>query len=504
MPRALARPPLRALARPLLGALAAGTCTLALASPDSALARLDILSKAWWDDQTVGRTVTQGQIAPPARPLTLLDGERADPTTWLALNLILGLQPADRWRVSNGQTFVQRSPDADELRLMGDLGARVGLKHPKTFEIRTEASTIVWVGLSTTNGTVDVPVAWPADWRTVEAARAMHEVGLPSPTLQATGLVDPSFEDELAERVAWWTEGTTVLDAARTSLGAHSVQLEGQTALYQRVAVRPGVSVTVHAKLCAQGSAVTESLVWEDEAGKVIGKKHSEPVSDQAWQDVALVETAPAGAFAVEVRFDATGDGFANADDVRFTRSDVAAGTGPHRVVRAWAGTAVRLFADPAEVPDAETHLTHIDQAVRGALGLLGQPTASVVDIHFATSVVDAGGEAACIAATDADATACVLRQDLQALWGAPGNPLFAAAFSAALSGADLPPQQGDLDAGLRWTTGPPPASWVSFSRWLLDQYGTAAVRAAWQSADLQAFKAGRKTLPELERAWRQ
>ena len=329
----------------------------------------------------------------------------------------------------------------------------------------------------------------------------MRAAGWSPPALVASGLIDPSFEDSLATRVAWWTEGVAVPDTARAALGAHSMRLEGDSELYQRVAVEPGVSITVRVKLAAQGSEITPRLSWEDNDGKIVGEERGDSVTDQSWQDVSISGTAPSGAAAVALVLQSRGDGFANADDVRFTRSDLVAGGGARRLVRSWDGTAIRLFADPAQIPDAELHLSRIDQAVRGALGLLGQPTASVVDVHFGPTAPP-GERGSCSATTDPEATACVLRLDFEALWGPPGNGVFPAAFTAALSGAILPPQEGDLGGGPEWTGGAPPPAWVSFSRWLLDQYGTAAVRAAWQSTDLATFQAGRKTLAELESAW--
>lgn len=474
----------------------------ALGGPDSAAGRLEQLGKHWWDDQQAGASAYT-PIPAPDRPLTLLDAERADPTTWLGLNLILRLAPADRWRVANGQTFVQRSPSDDEQELLNALGSRVGLKRPRSYEVRTEAGTIVWVGLSSPAGSVNVPVAWPEEWRTVEAARAMRAVGWRSPALAGSGLVDPSFEDHLATRVAWWSQGIVVPDPARAARGARSMRLEGDAEILQRVAVEPGVTITVRVKLAAQGGGITPTLSWEDDYGKIVGEVRGDSITDSSWQDASLSGTAPTGASAVALVLQSRGDGFANADDVRFTRSDQVAAGEARLLVRSWDGTAIRLYADPAQVPDAEQHLRHIDQAVRGALGLLGQPTASVVDVQFGPTAPRAE-RGKCSAATDPDATACVLLLDLEALWGAPGNTVFPAAFAAALSGATLPPAQGELEAGARWTEGKPPPAWVSFSRWLLDQYGTAAVRAAWQSTDLGTFQAGRRSFAELESAWRQ
>lgn len=463
----------------------------------SASARLDTLGRAWWGDHEA-----EDQDAPkpvPGREVSLLDAERADPATWLALRIILGLEPADRWRVSGGQTYVQQSPDDTEAALLAKLGPLVGLRRPKAFEVRTEANTVVWLGLSSPQGSVDVPVAYPVEWRTVEAMRDMRAAGWPVPEVDPVGLIDASFEDPIALRVAWAQDGVVVQDRARTTLGAHSVRLEGDTKLVQRVPVTPGVAIGARVKLTAEGgSAIRLVLRWEDDSGAKIAEVESATVSDGTWTDVDVDAVAPASASAVAVVLTATGDGFANADDLRFTRSDAAPGA-PRRLVRAWQGTAVRLLADPSVVPDAEAHLARIDQAVRGALGLLGQPTASVVDVRFGPTRVPLP---ICSATTDADAAACVLATDLAGLWGPPGNALFASAFTTALSGADLPPARGDLRAGLAWKGGEPPDAWVSFSRWLLDAYGTAAVRAAWQSRDLASFEAGGKDLDGLANAW--
>ncbi len=463
----------------------------------SASARLDTLGRAWWLDHEAERD--EGPVAQPARPLSLLDAERADPVTWLALRIILGLEPADRWRVSGGQTYVQQSPDDTEAKLLAQLGPLVGLRRPKTFEVRTEANTVVWLGLSSPQGSVDVPVAYPTEWRTVEAMRDMRAAGWPVPDLDPVGLIDASFEDPIALRVAWAQDGVVVQDGARTTLGAHSVRLEGDTQLVQRVPITPGVAVTARVKLTAEGgSTIGLVLRWEDDSGTKLGEAASPTVSDGSWADVDVQATAPASASAVAVVLSSRGEGFANADDVRFSRSDAAPGA-PRKLIRAWQGTAVRLLADPSVVPDAETHLAHIDQAVRGALGLLGQPTASVVDVRFGPTRLPLP---MCSATTDADATACILATDLAGIWGPPGNALFAAAFTTALSGADLPPPRGDLRAGLAFKGGEPPEAWVSFSRWLLDAYGTAAVRAAWQSHDLSSFEAGGKGLDGLANAW--
>ncbi len=460
----------------------------------SALARLDTLGRDWWGDQH-----SQGVAAAPAdRTLTLLDAERADPTTWLALSLILQLDPADRWRVQNGQSYVQTAPSSAEAELLAEIGPRVGLRHPRTYEVRTEANTVVWLGLTSPQGTVDVPVAWPTEWRTVEAWRQMRAVGWAPPELDPVGLIDGSFEDPIALRVAWSASGVAVQDPARTTLGAHSVRLEGDAELVQRVGLAAGVTVSAHARLTAEGSAVGVVLRWEDDDGRSLGEVASTSVTDGSWADVEAKGVCPDGASAVAVTLRAKGGGFANADDVRFTRSDAAPGA-PRKLVRAWSGTAVRLLADPAQVPDAETHLAHIDQAVRGALALLGQPTAGVVDVRFGPTPMSLP---ICSATSDPEATACILRADLRELWGPPGNPLFAAAFTTALSGADIPAARGDLRTGLSFREGPPPAAWVSFSRWLLDAYGTAAVRAAWQIHDLSTFEAGNKGIEGLQAVW--
>jgi len=449
----------------------------------SASARLDTLGRAWWGDHETEDQDTP--TAPAGREVSLLDAERADPVTWLALRIILGLEPADRWRVSGGQTYVQQSPDDTEAALLAKLGPLVGLRRPKAFEVRTEANTVVWLGLSSPQGSVDVPVAYPAEWRTVEAMRDMRAAGWPVPEVDPVGLVDASFEDPIALRVAWAQDGVVVQDGARTTLGAHSVRLEGETKLVQRVPVTPGVAIGARAKLTAEGgSEISLVLRWEDDSGGKIGEVESVKVTDGAWAVVLK----------------ASGEGFANADDLRFTRSDAAAGA-PRKLIRAWQGTAVRLLADPAAVPDAEAHLARIDQAVRGALGLLGQPTASVVDVRFGPTRLPLP---ICSATNDADAAACILATDLAGLWGPPGNTLFAAAFTTALSGADLPAARGDLRAALSWKGGEPPDAWVSFSRWLLDAYGTAAVRSAWQTHDLASFEAGGKGLDGLANAWEQ
>lgn len=487
LPLALATPP-RAEAGP------AGTAP----GTGSALARLDTLGRDWWGDQHATPSTRDAGVPLPERPVTLLDAERADPTTWLALSLILQLDPADRWRISNGQTFVRHDPTDAEADLLAQLGPRVGLRRPRTYEVRTEANTVVWLGLTSPAGTVDVPVAWPTEWRTVEAARAMRAAGWPGPQLDPVGLIDGTFEDPIALRVAWEEHGVAVQDPARTTLGAHSVRLEGDAELVQRVGLTAGVEVDVRAKLTAQGNAIGIVLRWEDDAGRSLGEVASPSVTDGAWEDVECKGTSPENATAVAVIVRTKGDGFANADDVRFTRSDAVPGA-PRKLVRAWSGTAVRLLADPSQVPDAETHLAHIDQAVRGALGLLGQPTASVVDVRFGPTRL---ALPICSATSDSEAVACILETDLRGLWGAPGNPLFAASFTTALSGADLPPPHGDLRASLSWKDGTPPESWVSFSRWLLDAYGTAAVRAAWQIQDLSAFEAGNKGIDALHDAW--
>ncbi len=514
---------------------------VALASASPA-ARLDALVSA--------AALDADGLAALARTDPATAWQLLDPASRAALDYVLALPAAEIRQVREGQTVIRSGGEGsdDEWAALWQLAEALGEKPRKVLQVRvrTVDAQVVRVDLELRRETHGVDIAWPAEsappkvsvdlWRSIGV-----DVDPPAP------LQDGGFEVPWSAGLAWDEEapaGTLIArDTARVKVGAASLRLESHTRALPRVtqtlAARSGERLVLTGQVAADGAEPVVALVFRDASGHEEREVADVRAGASGWGTFVLDVTAPLDLADARLELSLSGPGAANFDDLAFRGSDRTVSP-----LATWwdipAGSLV-VHADPARCDDGRgakvpscgaEAASRVNMALKAGLGRLSVQEQGTVDVwvladdaHRASlatrapggprGLVDDYAAGTCWTMARSDWSAvCPVRVMLERAWGPPGNDVLGAGLPRALAGSGT-----DLHAAARASLGSVPgldeiarsrvggpsreAAITSFAAWLLDTQSLAAVRAAWQAEDLDAYTIAGQDLAALEAAWR-